>query len=73
MTELIYNLTNMWKKNISFFFVFVIFLMAEIPYVTSIQVTGGRQWHECINYFYVFCWALPALVALSYIIFMRCF
>ena len=73
MTELIYNLTNMWKKNISFFLVFVIFLMGEIPYVTSIQVTEGKQWHECINYFYVFCWALPALVALCYIIFMRCY
>lgn len=63
----------MWKKNISFFVVFVIFLTGEIPYVTSIQVAEGKQWHECINYFYLFCWALPALVALFYIIFMRCY
>ena len=71
MPELIYNIINMWKKNISFFVVFIVFLLGEIPYVTSIQGTDGKQWHECINYFYVFCCALPALVVLFYIIFMR--
>ncbi len=71
MPELLYKLLNMWKKNISFLLVFFLFLISEIPYITSIQETCGTPWYKCINYFYVFLWSLPTLVILVYIIFMR--
>lgn len=61
----------MWKKNISFFFVGFLFLLCEIIYITSIDGTDTVVWYKCINYFYVILWALPALVMLGYIIFMR--
>ena len=71
MEELIYRLLNMWKKKVSFFIVFLIFILSEVPYITSIEGTDTAEWYQCINPFYIFLWALPALALLAYIIFMR--
>ena len=71
MLEFIFKLKNLWKKNFSFFLVICIFFSFEIPYITSIQGTESLAWYKCINYFFVFLLAIPALLALLYIIYMR--
>ena len=73
MTELLYKLTNMWKKSICFFWVFVLLLVCEIPYITSIEGLEETPWYQNINYVYVGLWALPAILALGYIFVMRAY
>ncbi len=71
MLDFIFKLKNLWKKNFSFFLVICIFFSFEIPYITSIQGNESLAWYKCINYFFVFLLAIPALLALLYIIYMR--
>lgn len=71
MTEQIYQISNMWKKNTCFFWTFVLLLTCEIVYLTSIEETATETWIECINFYFVMLWALPALIVLGYILFKR--
>ncbi len=73
MEELIYKVVNMWKKNVSFFFVAILFILFEIPYMTSVEYAENQMWYECVNYFYVSLWALPSFFVLGYILFMRAY
>ena len=73
MTELLYKLTNMWKKNACFFWVGVLFLACEIPYITSIESIEETPWYQNINYVYFGLWMLPAILALGYIFVMRAY
>ena len=61
----------MWKKNICFFWVIVLLFACEIPYITSVEGYEEIPWYQAINYVYIGLWALPAILALGYIIVMR--
>ncbi len=69
--ESLYKLANMWKKNSCFFWAFVLLILGEAAYIITLQGNKEVAWYECINFVFVVIAALPTLLMLSYIIFMR--
>lgn len=68
-----YSVSNLWKKDTSFLWTFVLFLVPEITYITSIESTADAAWYQRINVFFVILWAIPALVCLGIILWKRAY
>lgn len=69
--EFIYNVMNMWKKNISIFLSILFLVAAELTYFASITTQGNTKWYENIELHKVILYAFLPTLIICFIVFKR--